>query len=315
MPSSDSPLKNNRPRSRSRRQKGRAINGILLLDKPLHLSSNKALQAAKHLFQARKAGHTGSLDPLATGMLPLCFGKATKVAQYLLSADKRYVVTAKLGETTATGDAEGEVLETKPVPPLTKEGVEAILAKFKGEIQQVPPMYSAVKIDGKPLYELARQGITVERSARPITIYSLKLLALTDNTLTLEVHCSKGTYIRTLLEDIGKVVGCGAYVTALRRTIVSHFPEDKMLTLDQLRELHEAGGLPLLDKQLLSIEALSTAWPKIILSAANLMDLRHGKAVETGLANGLLVRLYSSHDQFLGVGEQTETGLKSKYLL
>jgi tRNA pseudouridine55 synthase len=232
----------------------RPINGILLLDKPLHLSSNQALQKVKHLLQAKKAGHTGSLDPLATGMLPICFGKATKLAQSFLGADKQYTVTAKLGETTATGDAEGEVLETKPVPSLTAEDLQTVLAKFKGEITQIPPMYSAVKIAGKPLYQLARQGITVERQPRAINIYALELVELSLPLMTLKVHCSKGTYIRTLAEDIGQALGCGAYVTALRRTTVGHFSSDTMLTIEQLIELYEAEGLAGLDRQLLAAQ-------------------------------------------------------------
>jgi len=229
----------------------RPVDGILLLDKPLHLSSNQALQKVKHLFQAKKAGHTGSLDPLATGMLPLCFGKATKLAQGLLGVDKKYVVTAKLGEMTTTGDAEGDVIETKPVPAVTIEALQAVLMRFTGEIQQTPPMYSAVKMGGKPLYELARQGITVERQSRPVTIYVISLKELALPFVTLEVHCSKGTYIRTLVEDIGRALGCGAYVTALRRTVVGNFLEDSMLTLDQLRELFDQGGFGALDQQLL----------------------------------------------------------------
>ncbi len=234
----------------------RALDGILLLDKPLHLSSNQALQKVKHLFQAKKAGHTGSLDPLATGMLPICFGKATKLAQSLLGADKKYTVTGKLGEVTLTGDAEGEVIQTRPVPEMTLENLQIALARFKGEISQIPPMYSAIKLNGKPLYELARQGITVERQARVITVYAIELKELALPFITLDVHCSKGTYIRTLIQDLGEVLGCGAYVSALRRTCVGQFLENQMVTMEQLKAWFEASGLSELDQQLLSAENL-----------------------------------------------------------
>lgn len=208
--------------------KNKVINGILLLDKPLHLTSNGALQRVKRLFGAKKAGHTGSLDPLATGMLPLCFGEATKLSQYLLESDKYYHVVAKFGEKTTTGDAEGEVIETRPTDHLTAEAIQQAVAKFVGVIEQIPPMFSALKFQGRPLYELARQGIEVERKPRQVTIHKLELALPFEkggqggiSSCTISVHCTKGTYIRTLIEDIGEVLGCGAHVIGLRRTAVS----------------------------------------------------------------------------------------------
>jgi tRNA pseudouridine55 synthase len=187
----------------------RPISGVFLLNKPLDISSNAALQKVRWLYRAEKAGHTGALDPLATGLLPICLGEATKFSHYLLESVKRYQTTVKLGQTTTTGDVEGEVLQQRPVPELTPEKIEQILEQFRGDIQQVPPMYSALKKHGKPLYELARQGIVVEREARPITIYQLQLIEFTQDSLTLDVICSKGTYIRVLGEDIGEALGCG----------------------------------------------------------------------------------------------------------
>lgn len=201
----------------SRRRRGREINGILLLDKPIGLSSNQALQRVKHLFQAAKAGHTGSLDPEATGMLPLCFGHATRVSGLLLDADKTYRVTGRLGLRTETGDMEGAVIEERPVPELTAEQMETYLAPFRGLVEQVPPMYSALKVNGKRLYALARAGEVVERKARSINFYRIELLNFDGQDFDLLVHSSKGAYIRTLIEDIGVAVGCGAVVAKLRR--------------------------------------------------------------------------------------------------
>ncbi|OQX45033.1 MAG: tRNA pseudouridine(55) synthase TruB, partial [Candidatus Sedimenticola endophacoides] len=208
-----------------RRPRGRDVQGILLLDKPLGVTSNKALQRVKQIFFARKAGHTGSLDPEAGGLLPICFGGATKVSAYLLDADKRYWVRVRLGETTTTADAEGELLRTRPVEGVTEALLGDALARFRGEIQQIPPMYSALKHQGERLYKLAREGVEVERKPRTITIYELKLLAWESPHLELEVRCSKGTYIRTLAEDIGEVLGCGAHVAALRRTGLGPYRE------------------------------------------------------------------------------------------
>ncbi|MEN9596898.1 MAG: hypothetical protein RL236_1332, partial [Pseudomonadota bacterium] len=197
----------------SKRTSGLNVHGIIFLDKRLGISSNKALQEVRRLFNANKAGHTGSLDPLATGLLPLCFGEATKVSPLMLDDDKRYQVTVKLGVMTDTGDAEGQIIETKPVPRLSLAEIQACLVKFTGAQAQVPPMYSALKHNGKKLYELAREGITIEREPRNITIYEINLLEFTPETLTLDVSCSKGTYIRSLAEDIGHDLGCGGTVT------------------------------------------------------------------------------------------------------
>jgi tRNA pseudouridine55 synthase len=214
-----------------RRSTGRKVNGILLLDKPLGITSNDALQRVKHLFRARKAGHTGSLDPLATGLLPICLGEATKISAFLLDADKRYRVKVKLGVTTTTADAEGEVLEEKPITGVDQARIEAALESFRGEIDQLPPMYSAIKHKGERLYNLARQGIEVEREPRRITIHSLVLLDWQAPEFSLDVHCSKGTYVRTLAEDIGNVLGCGAHVTALHRSGVGPFGDAQMVSM------------------------------------------------------------------------------------
>lgn len=224
--------------SRRRRFKGRDVHGILLLDKPTGLTSNDVLQKVKRIYNAAKAGHTGALDPLATGMLPICLGEATKFSQYLLEADKRYEVTAKLGERTNTSDSDGEVVSTRPVNVAVGTLIEA-LDQFRGPIMQVPSMYSALKHNGRPLYEYAREGIEIEREARPITIFELKLLGFEGDEVKLEVHCSKGTYIRSLVDDLGEVLGCGAHVTQLRRTQVASYPYERMLTLEQLECIFE----------------------------------------------------------------------------
>ena len=217
--------------------KKRLISGILLLDKPKGISSNQALQIAKQLFAANKVGHTGSLDPLATGLLPLCFGEATKFSQFLLNADKTYWVSARLGVKTNTGDAEGEIIQSRPINTDALEKLEAILASFCGTISQIPPMFSALKHKGKPLYKLARQGIVIERSPRTVQIHRLQLLdRVNENTVNLEIKCSKGTYIRTLIEDIGEALGCGAYVQELRRLGVANYLAEQMVSLEQLKE-------------------------------------------------------------------------------
>lgn len=218
----------------------RQVNGVFLLNKPLGLSSNSALQRVKWLFRAHKAGHTGALDPLATGLLPICLGEATKFSHYLLDAPKRYRTTVQLGIKTATGDAEGEVLQQRDVPELTEASIERVLAQFRGAQQQVPPMYSALKRDGKTLYELARKGIEIERDARPIHIYELNLLGFSANTLELDVHCSKGTYIRVLGEDIGEALGCGGHLIALHRTQTGHFQILPEYSIEYLEALTEA---------------------------------------------------------------------------
>lgn len=278
----------------------RVISGILLLDKHIGISSNNALQKAKYLLQAKKAGHTGSLDPLATGMLPICFGEGTKFSQYLLDADKTYEVTLQLGVRTSTSDAEGEVVATKPVPTFSSAQIEAALQQFRGQIEQVPSMYSALKHQGKPLYQYAREGITIERPPRPITVYQLDCLEQTALTLTLRVHCSKGTYIRTIVDDLGEVLGCGAHVTALRRSAVGQYAGEHMVTLDAL----EAMSLPERDALLLDISTTLTNLPEIQLTAEMTLYMRHGQAVfVSGAPTAGLVKLVGADGAFLGVGK------------
>ncbi len=277
------------------------IDGILLLDKPLNLTSNGALQRVKRLFCAKKAGHTGSLDPLATGMLPICFGEATKFSQFLLESDKCYEVVMQLGIKTTTGDAEGSVTSTKPVPILSKEDIEVVLQCFSGEIQQIPPMFSAVKYHGKPLYTLARQGIEIKREPRTIMIYALTLKSFSPDQIILEVHCSKGTYIRTLVEDIGDQLGCGAYVKTLRRSMVLPYQKDALFTFDVLDEIKNIDSLKSL---LLPIESSVKTLPIVKLSSSAIYYLQTGQSVMVPyLPKSGIVRLYSESEQFLGVGK------------
>ena len=281
------------------RKRGRDIDGVFLLDKPQGMSSNDIMQKVKRLFQANKAGHTGALDPLATGMLPICLGEATKFSQFLLDADKRYVVTAKLGERTDTSDAEGQVVETRPVNVETSQILTA-LEQFRGDILQVPTMFSALKHNGKPLYEYARAGITVEREARPITIFEINFIEYQAPSLTLEVHCSKGTYIRTLVDDLGEVLGCGAHVTVLRRTAVADYPTEKMMTWDALQALAEQGDL---DQHLLSTDTAVSKLPALQLNAEQSKGIGFGQRVKFANEAKLYgqVRLFSDKNIFLGV--------------
>ena len=301
----------NRSKSRSYRD----VDGILLLDKPLGLSSNQALQQVRRLYQARKAGHCGSLDPLATGVLPICLGEATKFSSYLLGANKTYRAGCRLGQTTASGDAEGEILETAPVE-VDAAQIEAVLKEFVGEIDQVPPMYSALKHQGKRLYQLAREGKEVERAARRITIYQLEMLGFDGQILDIDVGCSKGTYIRTLAEDIGKRLGCGAHLSALRRSSVDAFDEHDALTMEQLENL-QAQGMEHLDALLLPVSAALEQFPEILLNAADSLDICHGRRIELGAtANAGLRRLCSPEGVFLGLGEVAEGGrLSAKRLM
>ncbi|MGV6988736.1 tRNA pseudouridine(55) synthase TruB [Testudinibacter sp. P80/BLE/0925] len=298
------------------RKRGRDIDGVVLLDKPQGFSSNDLLQKVKRLYQANKAGHTGALDPLATGMLPICLGEATKFSQFLLDADKRYRVTAKLGERTDTSDAEGQVVEVREV----KCGLDAILAAlphFRGELQQVPTMFSALKHQGKPLYEYARAGITVAREARPITIFALELIDYQAPFLTLDVHCSKGTYIRTLVDDLGEYLGCGAHVTALRRSVVADYPTEAMMTLEQLQQLAEQQDLALLDRHLLPSDTAVGKLPKLELNAEQSAAIGFGQRVRFDNPQGLSgqVRLYSANQQFLGVAEIRDDVIHPKRLV
>ncbi|MDY2947343.1 tRNA pseudouridine(55) synthase TruB [Mannheimia varigena] len=289
------------------RKRGRDIHGVFLLDKPEGVSSNDIMQKVKRLFQANKAGHTGALDPLATGMLPICLGEATKFSQFLLDSDKRYLVTAKLGERTDTSDAEGQVVETRAVN-VTESDILARLDLFRGDILQVPTMFSALKHNGKPLYEYARAGITVEREARPITIFELKFIEYQAPFLTLEVHCSKGTYIRTLVDDLGETLGCGAHVTMLRRTAVSNYPTSEMMPIEDLQLLAESFPLKALDRLLLPMDTAVSNLAKIKLTAEQTKAVSFGQRVKFDNENKIygLVRLFSDSDQFLGVAEITE---------
>jgi tRNA pseudouridine55 synthase len=281
----------------------RNIHGILLLDKRLGISSNRALQEVKRLFNAKKAGHTGSLDPLATGLLPLCFGEATKVSGMMLDDNKRYQVTIQLGVKTDTGDLEGSIIETRPVPGFTIEDIKTILEKFTGAIDQIPPMYSALKQNGKKLYELAREGKTVERKARHITIFELKLLDTQKDSLELEVYCSKGTYIRSLAEDIGEELGCGATVKSLRRLQAGRFHIEQALSLEKLQELGEKQLLA----ALMAVDTPLQNLPAVHLNDQQAASTKQGQTVT--LTEDLLgsVRMYHAAE-FLGLGEMRLDG-------
>ncbi|OOY37193.1 tRNA pseudouridine(55) synthase TruB [Solemya velum gill symbiont] len=292
-----------------RRRKGRPVSGILLLDKPVGITSNAALQKVKWIYKAAKAGHTGSLDPLAEGLLPICLGEATKISAYLLDADKRYTTTVKLGEKTTTADAEGEVIESRPVENISAQRVTEVLQNFLGEQEQIPPMYSAVKHEGKRLYDLAREGKEVERKSRKITIYSLELTSINADELVLGVHCSKGTYIRTLAEDIGEMLGCGGHVSALRRTSVGPFDESNCMTLASLEEQADAPFAEL-DALLLPIDNGLNHWPEVRLDANSSHYLKQGQPVLVPKApTEGWVRVYDASDNFIGVGEVDDDGL------
>jgi tRNA pseudouridine55 synthase len=291
-----------------RRNRGREVNGVLLLDKPVGITSNAALQMVKRLFDARKAGHTGSLDPLASGVLPICLGEATKISGFLLTADKRYHAVCKLGIKTSSGDADGDVVTQRPVPPLTREQVLEVLASFLGTISQVPPMHSAIKRQGTPLYKLAHQGIEVEREPREVQIHQLELTRLQGDELEIDVHCSKGTYIRTLAEDIGEALGCGAHIIALRRTAVGALDSTRMVTLDSLKTLATEGHAAL-DACLIPMEEALADWPEVQLSADASYYLQQGQAVFVPrLKERGWVRLFSGEAGFLGVGTVLDDG-------
>lgn len=296
-------------RQQFRHKKKNEINGILLLDKPLGISSNRALQTVKHLFNAKKAGHTGSLDPLASGVLPICFGEASKVTAFLLDSDKRYTCTAQLGTTTTTGDKEGDVLETKPINTFNQQQIEKVLEKFRGSIQQIPPMYSALKHQGQPLYKLARQGIEIERKARDVTIHELNLISQSEDSISLEVLCSKGTYIRTLAQDIGEILGCGAHLSELRRTQVEPFDSGSngcnLFSIESLQSLAENNNL---ESTLLPIDSALIKLPKIMLSEEEAARIKQGlKISRDDIPHSDMIRLYTeksdSHSvAFIGIG-------------
>ena len=299
---SQSELVDDRDSVSSRKRIYLPVNGILLLDKPSGITSNRALQLVKRLYGARKAGHTGSLDPLATGMLPLCFGQATKASHWLLDADKVYEVEAAIGARTDTGDAEGQSVEFSPVRQISREMLEAAIAGHRGPIQQVPPMYSALKKDGKRLYQFAREGIEVERAARAVQIYDLEIVRFDPERPVLRVRCSKGTYIRTLVETIASAMGTLAHVVALRRISLGPFPENRMVGIGQLESL--AGDRSALEQLLLPVDAGLQALPAVQLVMDEAFYFRHGHAVgHAGPEISGLVRVYDAKAGFLGVGE------------
>lgn len=277
----------------------RKIDGVLLLDKPEGITSNLALQKARRLYNADKAGHTGTLDPFATGLLPLCLGEATKFSQFLLDADKVYLAEVRLGVRTTTADPEGEVIETRPVA-VAEADVAAVLPAFLGEIMQVPPMHSAIKRDGRPLYELARQGIEIERQPRRVVVHAIELLGLAGDRLTLRVHCGKGLYVRTLAEDIGAALGCGAHLAALRREEVGPFAIGDAVTLAELEALAPEER----DRRLLPPDCLIDDLVRLDLDPDAAWQVCHGQAIwRAGLRVGELMRLYDPAGRFLGVAE------------
>lgn len=284
----------------------RAIDGVLLLDKPLGLSSNQALQQVKRLYQAAKAGHTGSLDPLATGLLPICLGEATKFSHFLLDADKSYRALVKLGSTTTTGDAEGEVLERFELT-VTQEDVQCVIKQFIGPIEQVPPMYSALKYQGKALYEYARDGVDIPRVARSVTIFDIELLSfdVANQQFEMNVLCSKGTYIRTLAEDIGHALGCGAHLAGLRRLSTAHFKLEDALTIEQLEQM----SVEQRDNVLLPADSSIIDLPLVELDDDSAYYLLRGQSVwKSGVNITGLFRIYRPDGQFLGLGELDADG-------
>ena len=290
----------------SRRKTGRDIDGMLLLDKSPGMSSNGAVQKVKRLFQANKIGHTGSLDPIATGLLPLCLGEATKLSGFLLNTDKRYYVRVRLGRTTTTADIEGATVDEKPVPVFDESVLDTVLQRFRGETDQVPPMYSALKQGGQRLYDLARKGVEVPREPRKVSIYELCLLEFGANYLDLEVHCSKGTYIRSLAVDIGESLGCGGHVEQLRRLAVGKFDLGQAVPLSRLEALSDEERMSLL----LPLSAIADELPLFNLPDELAFFLRRGQAVFVPkLAVGGLLRLFTSEGAFLGIGEVTDDGM------
>ena len=291
-----------------RKARGRVVNGILVLDKPVGMGSNEVLQRVKRLYRARKAGHTGSLDRLASGLLPICFGEATKLSGYLLNADKHYVATFQLGVTTTTGDAEGEVVVRRPVPEFAASTIDRAVARFRGEIEQIPPMHSALKHKGKRLYQLAHEGIVVERQPRRLTIHRFDVLRVDGERIEVEVLCSKGTYIRTLAEDLGEVLGCGASVAALRRVGAGPFEAGDMIELATVESLADAGR-DALDAVLRPMEAAVSQWPGVRLPEGVAFYLRKGQPVLVphSPTEGW-VRIHSEGAGFIGVGEVLDDG-------
>ncbi|MCA5929760.1 tRNA pseudouridine(55) synthase TruB [Pectobacterium versatile] len=297
------------------RRRGRDVHGVLLLDKPQGVSSNDVLQKVKRIFNANRAGHTGALDPLATGMLPICLGEATKFSQYLLDSDKRYRVIARLGQRTDTSDADGNVIEERAIG-FSATDLEQALEGFRGTTQQVPSMYSALKYQGRKLYEYARQGLTVPREAREITVYELQFIRREGDELELEIHCSKGTYIRTIIDDLGEKLGCGAHVIYLRRLQVATYPTERMVTLEQLAALAEQAQTqehPLslsLDPLLMPMESPVIDFPEVNLTPVVAGYLKLGQAVQAANAplNGMVRITEGDEHKFIGMGEIDNDG-------
>ena len=290
------------------RENARDISGIVLLDKAKGESSNRVLQRVKRIFGARKAGHTGSLDPLATGVLPICFGEATKVSQFLLEADKRYLVTIKLGKRTDSGDSQGEIIEVQERITVNFDNLRSALNKFKGEIKQLPPMYSALKHKGVPLYKLAREGRTVERKLRTIKIYKNTLVSFEDNIVKIDVTCSKGTYIRSLADDLGQDLGCGAHVIELRRTQAGRFNANECRDLEKLESIKESKGLSALDELMIPMDQAILEMPQVFLEHDTAKQIKHGQFVSLDeLPGSGLVRLYEE-EVFIGIGAVNSEG-------
>ena len=303
----------------AKRRKGRAINGVLLLDKPYEMSSNSALQKVKRIYFAQKAGHTGALDPLATGMLPICLGEGTKFSQFLLETDKTYQVTAKLGIRTTTSDADGEIVSEKPVN-VSDEQLAAALDSFRGTTKQIPSMYSALKYQGQPLYKYAREGIDVPRESRDITVFRLDLLRFEGDEVDLDIHVSKGTYIRTIIDDLGELLGCGAHVADLRRSAVGNYPTEKMVTLAQLEKLlaqakeQDIAPSELLDPLLLPMTTACDGIPPVFIDDMSANFLRHGNPVQASNTplDGLVQVFIGDNEidgEFIGVGHIDDNGL------
>ena len=289
--------------------KGRSLNGLLLLDKPKGESSNRSLQKVKRIFNATKAGHTGTLDPLATGLLVICFGRSTKISDYLLSADKEYQVVIKLGQITNTADADGEILERRNTSEITQEQIMQHAQCLTGSIEQIPPMYSALKHQGSRLYELARKGVEVERAPRKVEIHNFNLIKFEQDLVTMQVHCSKGTYIRTLVEDLGKLLTCGAHVVELRRTSLGPFHNPKMHNLSELELLADQEDLVALDQVVLPTDRALQGWPAVIVADEQMKDMKNGHALELpNLPAEGLVRIYDVNQQFYGIGKIREDG-------
>ncbi len=293
----------------------RDVDGILVLDKAVGISSNQALQQVKRLFRARKAGHCGALDPLASGVLPICLGQATRFSSYLLGANKSYRASCRLGQTTTTGDAEGELLETRPVD-VDAGKIEAVLPRFRGRIEQVPPMYSALHHEGKRLYQLAREGKLVERAPRPVVIESLQRVSSGGDEFVFDVRCSKGTYVRSLAEDIGAALGCGAHLTALRRTAVDDISLSQAHDFAELQRLAQQGP-DAIDALLQPVSAALEQFPECLLGPGQSLDICHGKTIETDPVQAAgLYRLVSAEQGFIGLGEVLDDGrLKAKRLM